>query len=267
MAEPLVHRSALPSHAAPEELRVRPGPDGSVAIDPTRAGWRYLSFRVARLSVGEEVSIGRPGQEAVIVNLFGGDVQMSLGDGEAWLIGGRESVFDRPPSALYLPAGQPATVRPVGRGSTAATVLAIAEAPSRPKVAASLQPVAIQPDQIRLETRGSGHATRQIRHLVPPNFPPTGCCSWKSSRRPAIGRAGRRTSTTSTRCPMKPSSKRFTTTGFAGRRLGRSSASTGGRSVVCRLAMYCGRYATAKSCSSPTATTRSPRPPPTTPST
>jgi Uncharacterized enzyme involved in inositol metabolism len=171
MAERSVHRSALPSNASPEELRLRPGPDGSVAIDPTRAGWRYLSFRVTHLSAGAELSIGRPGQEAVVVNLFGSDVQVSLRKGEAWLVGGRESVFDRPPSAFYLPAGQPATVRLVGQGSQASTALAIAEAPSRPEVAATLQPVAIEPDGIRLEIRGSGHATRQIRHIVPPEFP------------------------------------------------------------------------------------------------
>lgn len=160
MVKPAVQRSALPSNAPPEDLRVRPGPDGTVAIDPVRAGWRYLSFRLAQLSAGEEVSIGRPGQEVVVVNLFGADVQLSLRDGEAWLVGGRGSVFDRP-----------ATVRSIGLGPEASTVLAIAEAPSRPEVAATLLPVAIQPDGIRLEIRGSGHATRQIRHVVPPEFP------------------------------------------------------------------------------------------------
>lgn len=171
MPEPSVPRESVPSTASPDELRVRPGPDGSVAIDPAQAGWRYLSFRVVRLSAGEELSIGRPGHEAVVVNLFGADVDLSLGDGAAGLVRGRVSVFDRPPSAFYLPAGRPATIRAVDGDPDASTVLAIAEAPSRPDVAATLQPTPIEPADIRLETRGSGHATRQIRHIVPPEFP------------------------------------------------------------------------------------------------
>jgi 5-deoxy-glucuronate isomerase len=85
-------------------------------------------------------------------------------------VAGRGSVFDRPPSALYLPAGRSAIARQVGAPG-GSTVLAIAEAPSRPEVAATLRPIAIEPDGVRLETRGSGHATRQIRHIVPPEFP------------------------------------------------------------------------------------------------
>jgi 5-deoxy-glucuronate isomerase len=168
--QPSVPRESVPSTASPDELRIRPDPSGGVAIDPARAGWRYLSFRVVRLTAGEDVPIGRTGHEAVVVNLFGGAVQLSGPEDQSWLVAGRGSVFDRPPSALYLPAGRSATARPVG-GPGGSTVLAIAEAPSRPEVAATLQPIAIEPDGVRLETRGSGHATRQIRHIVPPEFP------------------------------------------------------------------------------------------------
>jgi len=166
-----VHTSALPSTASAEALRIRPGDGGELALDPTSAGWRYLSFRIIRLTSEVAVPIGRPGHETVIVNLVGDDVRLSIGQDDERLVGGRGSVFDRPPSAVYLPADRPAVAR-VERGTRpASTTLAIAEAPSRPDVAARLQPISIEPVDVRLETRGSGHATRQIRHLVAPTFP------------------------------------------------------------------------------------------------
>jgi 5-deoxy-glucuronate isomerase len=171
MERPAVPQEALPSTTSPDDLRIRPDPSGAVSIDPARAGWRYLSFRVVRLTAGEEVPIGREGHEAVVVNLFGGDVEVSGAYDDAWRIAGRASVFDRPPSALYLPAGRSASARQVEGPAGGSTVLAIAEAPSRPEVAATLKPVAIEPGGVRLETRGSGHATREIRHIVPPEFP------------------------------------------------------------------------------------------------
>jgi 5-deoxy-glucuronate isomerase len=166
-----VHRSALPNTASTESLRIRPDAAGEVALDPARAGWRYLSFRVVHLAPGSSVRIGRPGHEAVIVNLVGGDAGLSIDGEDERLIRGRGSVFDRPPSALYLPADRPAVGRLVSGTGSSSTTLAIAEAPSRPDVAARLRPTAIEPDDVRLETRGSGHATRQIRHLVAPEFP------------------------------------------------------------------------------------------------
>ena len=168
---PVIHPEALPSTASADQLRVRPGPDGEVSIDPGLAGWRYLSFRVVRLVGGAEFPIGRPGEEALVVNLVGGDVRLSIDQDEDRLVAGRDSVFDGPPSAFYLPADRRAIVRPAGHDPGVVTVLAIAGAPSRPEVAATLRPVAIEPDGIRLETRGSGHATRYIRHIVPPEFP------------------------------------------------------------------------------------------------
>jgi 5-deoxy-glucuronate isomerase len=168
---PRVHASALPSAAPPEALRIRPDAHGELAVDPARAGWRYLSFRVIRLLPGSSVAIGRPGHETVVVNLVGDDARLTIDGAEDWPVRGRESVFDRPPSALYLPADRPAVARLEAATGSASTVLAIAEAPGRPALAARLQPVAIEPDDVRLETRGSGHATRQIRHLVTPEFP------------------------------------------------------------------------------------------------
>ncbi len=60
-ASATVHPSALPNDATADQLRLRPGADGTVAVDPARAGWRYLSFRVERLEAGSEIRVGRRG--------------------------------------------------------------------------------------------------------------------------------------------------------------------------------------------------------------
>lgn len=166
-----IHPFLLSSTAPPEALRVRPDDGGELAIDPIRAGWRYLSFRVVNLTAGMTIPIDRDGHEAVVVHLLGDDVRLAIPRDEERLIKGRASVFDRPASAVYLPAGFSSTASLAGGGSSAHAVLAIAEAPSRPNVAAALRPLGIEPGDVRLETRGSGHATRQIRHLVAPDFP------------------------------------------------------------------------------------------------
>jgi 5-deoxy-glucuronate isomerase len=163
-----VHQSALPNDTPPENLRLRPGADGSVSIDPGRAGWRYLSFRVQRLEAGSRMRIGRPGHEAVVVNLLGGELDVALDGGLSSQLGGRESVFDGPPWLAYLPAERSATLRSPG---PAGSVLAVAEAPGHPGASADLQPLVVDPATMRLEVRGSGHATRHIRHLVAPEFP------------------------------------------------------------------------------------------------
>ena len=121
-------------------------------------------------------------------------------------------MFDGLPSAFYLPAGRTATVAS-GTGGPATTI-AIATAPTRPEVSSGLGPVLIRPAEIRLEVRGAGRSTRLIRHVIAPDFPgrPPAARRGRDAR-PATGRAGPRTSTTSTTCPARQSSRRSTTTG------------------------------------------------------
>src|SRR5260370_36314349 len=71
------------------------------AVDPTSASWRYLSFRVERLSEGEQVSRATGSEEVALVPLAGRCAVES--GGERWELGGRSSVFDGMPWALYVP--------------------------------------------------------------------------------------------------------------------------------------------------------------------
>jgi 5-deoxy-glucuronate isomerase len=164
--------AALPNALRPDELRIAPGRDGtSVSTNPERAGWRYLSFRALGLENGEEVAAGASDREAAVVVIAGGSVRIDIGGSAGLHLGGRASVFDAPPWAAYLPAGCEATVvgRP-GRGQKE-TVVAIAEAPVRARAATVPEPMIIRPQDVRVEVRGAGNATRQINHIVTPEFP------------------------------------------------------------------------------------------------
>jgi len=137
------------------DLRLAPGEP----VTPERAGWRYLSFSVHELSVPLEV--GGAGVETAVVVLGGGGARV----GELELPG-RASVWDGLPSAAYLPPGVAVAVTPSGSSVT----IAVTNAPASGRATAD-GPVRIGPEDVRVEIRGAGNATRQINHIITPEFP------------------------------------------------------------------------------------------------
>ena len=91
--EVTIHPAKLPLRLPPESLHVRPDADGVVATDPDRSGWRYLSFRAFGLTEGESVLLDRPDQEAAIVTISGGGVEIVFDHGPSLDLAGRPSVF------------------------------------------------------------------------------------------------------------------------------------------------------------------------------
>ncbi len=138
-----------------DSLRLPPGE----GVTPERAGWRYLSFAVHDLS--GPMDVGGPGVETAVVILAGGGARV----GELSLPG-RVSVWEGLPSAAYLPPGVAATVTP----SVESVTIAVANAPASGRATADA-PVRIGPEDIRTEVRGAGNATRQINHIIAPDFP------------------------------------------------------------------------------------------------
>jgi len=129
-------------------------------VDPASASWSYLSFRVERLRDGDEVARRTGDEEIALVSLGGRFAAES--DGERWELGGRATVFDGMPSALYLPRDSEYTLSAIGEAEVA---VCGARADER------LEPRAVTPDEVEIEVRGSGNATRQINHIVKPEFP------------------------------------------------------------------------------------------------
>ena len=167
----MIHPSAPPNYLAPDELRVRPGQDGvTLAITPERADWRYLSFRALALAADERVDIGGPGVETCVVVIAGGSVVIECESQRLDLLG-RATVFTGKPWAAYLPDGCRGRLMGRAIGGGRAVVVAIAEAPASGRQGAATTPVLIQPDDVEVEIRGAGNATRRIHHIIAPSFP------------------------------------------------------------------------------------------------
>jgi 5-deoxy-D-glucuronate isomerase len=96
----VIAAASPPNRLPPDRLIVRAGPDGTVSVDPSLAGWRYLSFEVRVLRGGSTTTLGAPDAETAVVLLAGGDLEVA-GVGS---IAGRESPFHALPSAVYVPA-------------------------------------------------------------------------------------------------------------------------------------------------------------------
>ena len=123
-------------------------------VTPESAGWRYLSFEV----FAQPFSLANEGVESVLVPLRGGCRVEA--DGESWELPGRESVFAALPWALYLPLGVAAEIAVEGEVAVCAA-----------RCEVQREPVLVSADDVEVEVRGAGNATRQINHIVKPDFP------------------------------------------------------------------------------------------------
>src|SRR4051794_19637264 len=78
-----------------------PDSDGcTVRVTADSAGWRYVGFEVLRIG---SVTRREEARETCVV-VLSGRADLAAGDGE-WRGLGRSSVFDGPPTALYVPPG------------------------------------------------------------------------------------------------------------------------------------------------------------------
>ncbi len=167
MTDPTIHPRALPNELPPEALHIRPDPAGSVHVDPARAGWRYLSFDTHRVGRGGlTVAASNERAETCLVVLNGRDIVVDDG-GERWQLEGRDGPFTGMPSALWLPDGRELRLSvQEGEGT-----VAVARAPRSGRDGVAATPIQIRPADVRSEIRGAGNATRQINHIIAPEFP------------------------------------------------------------------------------------------------
>ena len=135
----------------------KPDRDGAlIKVTPESAGWEYVGFEVLRIEAGRSASRHTGGDEVCLVPLSG-TCTVSAGD-EQWKdIGGRENVFDSPPSAVYLPPGTEYTVE-----ASTELEIAVASAPADQGV----DPMVVRPEDIEVEVRGSGNMEREIRPIL-----------------------------------------------------------------------------------------------------
>ena len=134
-----------------------PDASGSVVrITPESADWEYVGFEVLRLADGRAVERHTDAEEVCLVVLSGYCDVSTPGGG--WRgIGRRDSVFEGPPYALYLPPETDYTVEAVSY-----LELAVCSAPAQD----GKEPFLIRPEQIEVEVRGSGNAERRVHPIL-----------------------------------------------------------------------------------------------------
>lgn len=131
------------------------------AITPESAGWRYLSFRWGEFS--EPVREDSEDREVAIV-VIAGRILVTTAERQIEAGGSRESAFDGMPEAVYLPPRTAYTVEAVGGIAD----VAFCESPADPE---RCGPIAhVRAEDVAIEVRGSGNATRQINHILAPEF-------------------------------------------------------------------------------------------------
>jgi 5-deoxy-glucuronate isomerase len=166
----VIHAAKLSMNLPPDQLHVRPAAGGAVETDPARAGWRYLSFRALGLGDGETVELDRPDEEAAIVTISGGGVEIAVDGSGPLHLPGRSSVFEGMPWTAYIPAGR--ATRIIGRplpGRRA--VIAVGHAPPTGRPGVATEPIVVEPADVEIEIRGRGNATRQVNNMIMPPFP------------------------------------------------------------------------------------------------
>jgi 5-deoxy-glucuronate isomerase len=149
--------------AAARNLLLRaaaPGPSGQVqGFSPAEAGWDWTSFHVYELAPGQSVTRDADDQERLVLVLEG-HAAVKAGEHDFGTIGSRDSVFDGPPPpVLLVEPGLPVEV-------VAQTRVLLA-------IGASLggevrRTALIAPEDVHVETRGSGNTERRIHHILPP---------------------------------------------------------------------------------------------------
>jgi 5-deoxy-glucuronate isomerase len=155
---------------APDQLRLRPGADGRVRVDPGQAEWRYLSVEAGRFK-STPFSLGRGGHEACVVVVSGGGAIAEGPDGERLQLEPRTSPFEQLPSAVYLPSSEGWSVVSVPSEGREAVTLAVAWAPRSGRDTVAGGPLVIRPHDVAVEIRGGGSMTRQINHILDPESP------------------------------------------------------------------------------------------------
>jgi 5-deoxy-glucuronate isomerase len=133
-----------------------------VSVTQEKAGWDSISLRVVRLARGQHHKHFAPGEEMALV-VLGGQVSVKCSN-QFWpALGGRADVFSGMPHVLYLPVG---SAEVAIESLTSVSEVAICGA----RAGREFPSKVILPSMVEIEVRGGGNATRQINHILKPDF-------------------------------------------------------------------------------------------------
>jgi len=133
----------------------------TLLVTPESTGYQYLTLSIRKLLRGEKFQSETAATELGLV-VLGGRCSVESTAGSWSDIGSRAHVFDGLPSAVYLPIETGFTI-------SAETDCELALCLSRAEV--RFPGRLVTPDDVEIEVRGGENATRQINHILKPEFP------------------------------------------------------------------------------------------------
>ncbi|HEY3037217.1 MAG TPA: 5-deoxy-glucuronate isomerase [Pyrinomonadaceae bacterium] len=149
-----------------ENLLIKPAssksaPGETLLVTPKSTGYQYLTLSIRKLLRGEKFQSETAATELGMV-VLGGRCSVNSTAGSWPNIGSRAHVFDGLPTAVYLPIETEFTV-----SAETECELALCFSRAEETFPARL----VTPDDIEVEVRGGENATRQINHILKPEFP------------------------------------------------------------------------------------------------
>lgn len=127
------------------------------SISPDSDEWKYIHFRTVTLAAGQQLEFASDAHEKVFVPLEGRFTASS--DGAEYAFGRSGGVFASRGGALVIGRGASVTLTAHGR-----SIVAVASAAAEQ----SRRNFLIQPEDVPIEVRGAGDATRQISTVLGP---------------------------------------------------------------------------------------------------
>lgn len=138
------------------------GDDALVELTPDIAGWNYSGLRVIRFAPGETRTIATGSTEQFVVPLSAVDITVDVssarGDG-SFEVAGRTSVFARVSDFVYVGRDSQITIT-APTGGEVALPSAGCDTPLAPRYGPA--------DDVAVEVRGGGQATRSISNFASP---------------------------------------------------------------------------------------------------
>jgi 5-deoxy-glucuronate isomerase len=130
----------------------------AVVVTPESAGWSLCGLRVVRIEAGGSRTIATEHDELAVLPLSGGAATVGV-DGQTFALQGRQTAFARVSDWAYVPMD--AELR-LSSAEGCELALAAARATRR------LEPAYIPAEEVAVEVRGAGPATRQVTNFLTP---------------------------------------------------------------------------------------------------
>ena len=129
----------------------------SLSLTPEAAGWGFSGLRILELAPGGSHAFATGDDELIVLPLSGACVVTC--DGEAFELEGREEVFSALTDFAYVPRGAQVEIASPGGGRFAL--------PSA-RAARRLEPRRVAAEEVPVELRGAGQASRQVNNFCAP---------------------------------------------------------------------------------------------------